>query len=133
MGEYADMMLEGDSCQYCGEYLGGGDGYPRSCRSCRRAEEADRVKEKAERAADRAAKMRPCPAPGCKREIPDKLFACGGHWKALPDPLRRRISGAYYAGIRRKEHPTTHYLEAAREAFQIFRGKGAQGGETWPT
>lgn len=34
MGEYAEYMLNGDDCQYCGEYLGEGDGYPRSCRSC---------------------------------------------------------------------------------------------------
>lgn len=31
MGEYADMMLEGDCCQFCGEYIGEGDGWPRSC------------------------------------------------------------------------------------------------------
>lgn len=35
MGEYAEYILNGDDCQYCGEHLGNGDGYPRSCRSCR--------------------------------------------------------------------------------------------------
>ena len=35
MGEMADYMLEGDDCQECGEYLGPGDGFPRSCPSCR--------------------------------------------------------------------------------------------------
>lgn len=34
MGEIAEMMLEGAMCQFCGEYLGGGDGFPQSCYSC---------------------------------------------------------------------------------------------------
>ena len=34
MGEIADAMLDGDLCQYCGVYLGDGDGYPRPCSSC---------------------------------------------------------------------------------------------------
>ena len=34
MGDIADMMLEGDMCQFCGEWLGDGDGFPRSCPSC---------------------------------------------------------------------------------------------------
>jgi hypothetical protein len=34
MGEMADYMINGDDCQYCGEYLGEGDGYPRSCAGC---------------------------------------------------------------------------------------------------
>lgn len=35
MGEIADGMLNGDFCQYCGEYLGEGDGYPRTCHACK--------------------------------------------------------------------------------------------------
>lgn len=34
MGEYADYMLNGDDCQFCGEYLGNGEGFPRSCAAC---------------------------------------------------------------------------------------------------
>jgi len=41
MGEYADYMLNGDDCQYCGEHIGDGDGFPRSCYSCRRDEEKE--------------------------------------------------------------------------------------------
>jgi hypothetical protein len=37
MGEYADYMLNGDDCQECGEYIGDGPGYPRSCAGCRAA------------------------------------------------------------------------------------------------
>ena len=36
MGEIADLMLNGDICESCGEELGGsGDGFPRYCSSCR--------------------------------------------------------------------------------------------------
>lgn len=34
MGEYADYILNGDDCQECGEYIGPGDGFPRSCGGC---------------------------------------------------------------------------------------------------
>lgn len=34
MGEIAEMMLEGMLCQYCGEYIGDGDGYPTACSGC---------------------------------------------------------------------------------------------------
>lgn len=34
MGEQADLILNGDVCQVCGEEMGDGDGYPRSCSSC---------------------------------------------------------------------------------------------------
>lgn len=47
MGEYADYMLNGDDCQYCGEYLGEGDGYPRSCKSCRDEERKQPAKKQA--------------------------------------------------------------------------------------
>lgn len=38
MGEYADYILNGDDCQYCGEYLGAGDGFPRTCSACAKDE-----------------------------------------------------------------------------------------------
>lgn len=34
MGEMADMVLDGDVCQSCGEYIGEGMGFPRSCAGC---------------------------------------------------------------------------------------------------
>ena len=34
MGEIADQMLEGSMCQWCGEYLGEGDGFPVVCEGC---------------------------------------------------------------------------------------------------
>lgn len=34
MGDYADDVLEGVYCQYCGEYLDEDVGYPRTCHAC---------------------------------------------------------------------------------------------------
>ena len=34
MGEIADMMIEGQMCQGCGEVLGDGDGFPAFCAAC---------------------------------------------------------------------------------------------------
>lgn len=44
MGEYADMIIAGESCQVCGEHMSGAPGYPRTCRACRRNTKAQ-VKE----------------------------------------------------------------------------------------
>jgi hypothetical protein len=41
MGEMADYMINGDDCQVCGEYMGEGDGYPRTCAGCSRPEKND--------------------------------------------------------------------------------------------
>lgn len=41
MGEYAEMMLDGTCCSSCGDYLGGDDGFPIQCESCRRAERSE--------------------------------------------------------------------------------------------
>lgn len=34
MGEYAEMTLNGDFCEGCGEYMGYGNGYPQRCKEC---------------------------------------------------------------------------------------------------
>jgi len=34
MGDIADQIINGDMCEYCGDYLGPGDGYPRLCGGC---------------------------------------------------------------------------------------------------
>lgn len=34
MGEYAEMMLDGECCEACGVYLGGGNGHPQRCPDC---------------------------------------------------------------------------------------------------
>ena len=45
MGEIADMMLDGTMCQWCGEWLHGGEdgpGYPGLCSACAREERRTR-------------------------------------------------------------------------------------------
>ena len=35
MGEFADMVLDGEMCEGCGVFLGGGSmGFPRKCAAC---------------------------------------------------------------------------------------------------
>jgi len=34
MGEITDMILDGDLCQVCGEYMEDSDGFPQTCASC---------------------------------------------------------------------------------------------------
>jgi hypothetical protein len=41
MGEYAEYILNGDDCQECGEHIGNGDGFPRSCRGCQSQNKKD--------------------------------------------------------------------------------------------
>lgn len=43
MGEIAEMMLDGDMCQYCGVWVGGGDGYPQSCAGCADDDQPDYI------------------------------------------------------------------------------------------
>lgn len=47
MGEVADSILDGDFCQECGEYMGEGDGYPRSCPACQRGNREQRAQRAA--------------------------------------------------------------------------------------
>ena len=34
MGEMVDMILDGDMCQECGQFIGGGSGFPQTCVDC---------------------------------------------------------------------------------------------------
>lgn len=41
MGDIADAILEGQTCQWCGEDLGDGDGYPVVCVACQKEHGVD--------------------------------------------------------------------------------------------
>jgi len=41
MGDIADAMLDGVLCEWCGEFLGEGKGYPGKCQSCQLKEERE--------------------------------------------------------------------------------------------
>ena len=66
MGEIADMILEGQMCQECGEFLGEGDGYPTYCDDCKPEEEIEKriiasiVKEQ---------KPSKVPCPVCRKKV----------------------------------------------------------------
>lgn len=46
MGEIAEMMLDGTLCQGCGEYMGGGLGFPGFCRACEPSARKPRNRDK---------------------------------------------------------------------------------------
>lgn len=66
MGEYADYILNGDDCQYCGEYLGDGDGFARACAAC-----AGEERSRAPRKSRKPSKTVPCPH--CTGKVHDKI------------------------------------------------------------
>ncbi len=41
MGDIADMILDGQMCQWCCEIIGDGDGYPVICQSCQKENNVD--------------------------------------------------------------------------------------------
>jgi len=46
MGDIADMILEGQMCQGCGDILGDGDGFATWCSSCQRDLDIDAYGDK---------------------------------------------------------------------------------------
>lgn len=65
MGEYAEMMLDGTCCCSCGEYLGGGSGYPEYCGSCKpKSESAPSIKFKRKKLSSDKVKC-----PECKKSV----------------------------------------------------------------
>lgn len=57
-----------------------------------------------------------CHAPRCDIEVPPRMFACRGHWFALPKPLRDRIWATYEEGQEIRKDPSPEYMEAAQAA-----------------
>lgn len=39
-----------------------------------------------------------CPAPTCRRSVPDHMLACSQHWFNLPRHLRVKINDTFNAG-----------------------------------
>ncbi len=63
MGEYADMRINGECCESCGEYMGRSIGYARYCAGCQRDQ--------------KDAMFAKCPT--CKRKV--KLIGLSQHIK----------------------------------------------------
>lgn len=64
MGDISEMILDGDLCESCGVYLGGGEGFPRKCRGCKAEERYDSHQEVLKRHKD--IKKVKCPTCGKK-------------------------------------------------------------------
>ena len=57
MGEIADAMLDGVLCQWCGEHIGNGEGFPGLCYGCTMEKEAaDKLKKAKKKKKKRKAK-----------------------------------------------------------------------------
>lgn len=56
MGEYADMMINGALCEWCGVFVGDEVGYPRKCPKCAAEESAIADAIRCERENDRPRK-----------------------------------------------------------------------------
>lgn len=62
-----------------------------------------------------------CHWPGCKREVPPKLWGCGEHWWALPADLRARIWSTYREGQEITKTPSVDYLYVVAEVDAWIR------------
>lgn len=67
-----------------------------------------------------------CHWPGCREEVPARLWGCLSHWQALPRAIRARIWAAYRPGQEIDKRPSTAYAEAAQAAQDWIK---AQAGE----
>jgi hypothetical protein len=87
VGEYADMMLDGTCCMQCGDYLGGDDGYPVMCPSCRHDEKHEPRAGKFDRYSIKTSKLQKpgdalivhgkMPCPFCVKRV--KVAGMGDH------------------------------------------------------
>ncbi len=59
-----------------------------------------------------------CHWPGCRKEVPPKLWGCKRHWFMLPLYLRNKIWAAYRPGQEITKDPSPEYLAAAGEVRQ---------------
>jgi hypothetical protein len=57
-----------------------------------------------------------CHAPGCKRLVPPKMFACKAHWFALPKKIRDAIWREYRPGQENDKNPSLRYMAVQRLA-----------------
>ena len=64
-----------------------------------------------------------CHAPGCRRIVEPKLFACRRHWVALPKTLRDAIWRDYRPGQEIDKRPSASYLavQTMARAFLAFK------------
>lgn len=70
MGDIADLMLDGQICQFCGMYLcGGADGIPRTCKSCQSDVYQSAKVEKKQKNILRNNRQRKIACPECGKKV----------------------------------------------------------------
>lgn len=70
-----------------------------------------------------SATLHNCARPGCDVGIGPTLFACLGHWRELPQDLRRTISAAWKARQAGSERALIDHRRAMAEAFGFWMGQ----------
>jgi hypothetical protein len=58
-----------------------------------------------------------CHAPGCKRLVEPRMFACITHWTALPQKIRDAVWREYVPGQESTKRPTWRYMAVQRLAL----------------
>lgn len=99
MGEYADMILEGQMCQWCGEILEG-EGFPTLCQACQNEHGVDEhgnggpegfpggpIDPDLNRPAKKP-RTHACPVFGCKRKFRSHTGAAD-HYRDFHNPDRQ--------------------------------------------
>lgn len=64
-----------------------------------------------------------CHWPGCREQVPPKLWGCRGHWFSLPLSIRVRITRAYVPGQEISKTPSAEYIAAAKAAQDWIRDR----------
>lgn len=54
-----------------------------------------------------------CHWPGCKREVPPKMWGCSMHWFRLPSNLRAEVWKTYEPGQEITKAPSAEYVAVA--------------------
>lgn len=57
-----------------------------------------------------------CHWPGCKVEVPPRMWGCFKHWSMLPMGHRKAIRDAYVTGQEIRKDPSKRYIKAAQRA-----------------
>lgn len=64
-----------------------------------------------------------CHAPGCKREVPPRMFCCPWHWSVLPSKVQAAIWREYQEGQEISKRASLRYLAVQQLAcaYLVFK------------
>lgn len=64
-----------------------------------------------------------CHWPGCKSQVPPRLWGCKKHWFMLPKHLRDKVWSAYVPGQEISKTPSPEYVRVAEEVQAWIKGR----------